>query len=89
MDSNMLVAMLDFFFCIVPLALVGAGTLVYDRFQRHKTRVGENYKCERCGFVFPVKGALVSGFESHRYGLHVNCSRCGTVVEQFVKIKTE
>lgn len=87
MDGNMLIAVLEVLFCIVPLTLVGAGTVVYDRLQRRRTRVGENYRCRRCGFVFPVKGALISGFESHRYGLHVNCAQCGSVVEQFVEIK--
>ncbi len=89
MDGNVLIVVLDVLFCVVPLALVGVGTLVYDRLQRHRTRVGDNYRCRRCGFVFPSKNALISGFESHRYGLHVNCGRCGCVVEQFVKIKSK
>ena len=37
----------------------------------------------------PMKGVLISGFESHRYDLHVNCDRCGCVVEQFVKLKNK
>ncbi len=85
MDVNMLIALLEVLFCIVPLALVWAGTAVYDRLQRHKTHVSDNYRCGNCGHVFPVKGALISGFESHRYGMHINCTQCGSVIEQFVK----
>lgn len=85
MESIVLVALLNVAFCIVPLALVGAFTVVFDRVQRRKTRVGDNYWCRRCGNVFPAKGAVVSGFESHRYGLHIDCTKCGTVIEQYVK----
>jgi hypothetical protein len=89
MDGTVLIVVFDVLFCVVPLALVGAGALVYDWVQRGRTRVGGNYRCRRCGFVFPSKNALVSGFESHRYGLHVDCSRCGCVVEQFVETKSK
>jgi hypothetical protein len=40
MDGNVLIVVLDVLFCVVPLALVGVGTLVYDHLQRHRTRVG-------------------------------------------------
>ncbi len=55
MDGNVLVALFDVFFFLGPLILVGVGALVYDRLQRHKTRVGDNYRCRRCGFVFQQK----------------------------------
>ncbi|XHH09224.1 MAG: hypothetical protein ACFCUE_00970 [Candidatus Bathyarchaeia archaeon] len=84
MNSNSWIVLLEILFFIVPLALVGAGAAVYDWLQRRKTCMGGNYRCGRCGLVFPMKGASISGYESHRYGLHIHCSQCGAVVEQFV-----
>ncbi len=85
MEGNVLIALLEVLFCIVPLVIVAAGTVVYDQMQKRKMRVGNNYRCSKCGNVFPMKGAVISGFESHRYGLHINCTQCGTVIEQYVK----
>jgi rubredoxin len=47
----------------------------------------DEYHCNGCGFVFPKKGATISGFENHPNGLHIHCPNCGELVDQFVKIK--
>ncbi|XHH08380.1 MAG: hypothetical protein ACFCUE_12520 [Candidatus Bathyarchaeia archaeon] len=88
MDSNLLIAGVYAAFWIAPVILAIAGAKAYDHFQKHKSRVGDKYRCRRCGLVFLAKNAQVSGFINHRYGLHIHCSRCGAVVEQFVKLKT-
>ncbi|MCW4008614.1 MAG: hypothetical protein NWF09_08030 [Candidatus Bathyarchaeota archaeon] len=45
----------------------------------------DSYTCSQCGYVFPKKGAEVSGWAGHPYGFHVHCPRCGATVAQFVK----
>jgi len=45
----------------------------------------DEYQCHSCKFVFPKKGATISGFESHPNGLHVHCPKCGALVVEFLK----
>lgn len=85
MDNNMIIAAMNLLMYIGPIVLVVVGALIYDRIQKRKTRPNGNYKCSNCGFIFPQKTAIISGFESHRYGLHINCPQCGATVEQFIK----
>jgi len=49
-------------------------------------RLGSDYKCKKCGFTFPKKGANISGGEGYPYGHHVHCPNCDAVVAQFVKV---
>jgi predicted RNA-binding Zn-ribbon protein involved in translation (DUF1610 family) len=87
LDNNTLIAIINILTFIVPITLVGIGAMAYDQWHRRKTRIGDNYQCSHCGFSFPQKTATISGWESHPYGLHINCPQCGATVDQFVKVK--
>ncbi len=87
MNDNVLTALVYIGFFAVQLVGVAVIALVYDRWSSRKRRVGDNYRCGSCGFVFPQKGIQLSGWEDHPHGVHVNCPNCGSTVDQFVNVK--
>jgi rubredoxin len=47
------------------------------------------YRCGSCGYIFPEKGAPISGWNDHPHGFHMHCPECGATVDQFVKKPSE
>ncbi|MGD6807561.1 MAG: hypothetical protein ACQCN4_11450 [Candidatus Bathyarchaeia archaeon] len=87
MDDNTTIIILNVLLFAGPIILLAVGALIYDQLQKRKTHIGDNYRCRNCDHIFPQKTATISGFETHPYGLHVNCPKCGATIEQFIKPK--
>jgi ssDNA-binding Zn-finger/Zn-ribbon topoisomerase 1 len=43
------------------------------------------FRCPKCGYTWPKKGTLLSGFPEDLYGLHVHCPKCGEIVAKHVE----
>ncbi len=87
MVDNVVVAVVSVVFFVVPILVAIIFFRAHDFWSSRKTVVGDNYRCSSCGFVFPRKGAKLSGWENHPYGIHVDCPNCGATVAQFVDVK--